>query len=530
MKNGSKRKGRTLRRGNGTGTLYRKPGGNVWYMRFPERNPDTGKIKHVAKSTGTADRDEAKRILDERVTRYGYGTQYTEAEHAAKVYSVLQGERAKIEQHEAELQREAEERAKAEREAAERAAAEERDRNAATFAEAFCLFRDSTDRDQNISDRALDEYEAQYNLFAKWVKEYDWGKHKLPAVTKLRDFSRKHADRFIKDFLAGKSGSTQKKYLTLLKNIWGVLRCEEENQVRDPWYHKKVLSPEIGQVTHRDLTLDQLAAVAAVFNSTEPVPGYKIKDVFRFGDTDIRDELRALFAVGLFTGARLGDATTIKWDSIDTAARTWTYEPRKTSRKYHRRVTCAIHPTLEKILAALPTFTSRSDYCLPTLADLYLNKEPSMLTNRVQAIFRAAGIETTAEGENGTRTRTLIGFHSCRHFFNSWLNNHGVNHAVTDYLVCHEQGKVTATYYHENRAAIRAAILTLPPLPSFTGDPAAIDAPQADAQLDATTCQAEATDAPQGVLEALRDLLAKMSDSDLKAAAKIIRTEAKNRG
>ena len=55
-KNGSKRNGRTLRRGNGTGTLWRKPTGNVWYMSLTERDPATGKAKRVARSTGTADR------------------------------------------------------------------------------------------------------------------------------------------------------------------------------------------------------------------------------------------------------------------------------------------------------------------------------------------------------------------------------------------------------------------------------------------------------------------------------------------
>jgi len=523
MKNGSKRNGRTLRRGNGTGNLYRKPGGNVWYMRFQERDAATGKVKRIAKSTGTADRDEAKRIIEEHAKKYGHGTEYTEAEHAAKVLDVLQGERARIEQHQAELKREKEEREAAEREAAERKAAEERDRNAVTFAEAWIIYEGSKKRPDS-GDRTLAGYEQQYNAFAAWVK----AKH--PNVARLRDFTPEMAEQFIDHLDNTMSRRTRNGYLVFLRTFWRVLRWHPDAQLAiDPWDGIRTVTATVGQVNHSDLTLDQLAAVAAVFNSTEPVPGYKIKDVFRFGDTEIRDELRALFAVGLFTGARLGDCATIKWDGIDTAARTWTYEPRKTSRKYHRRVTCAIHPTLERILAALPTFTNRRGYCLPTLADVY-NRESSMLTNRVQAIFRAAGIETTAEGENGTRTRTLVGFHSCRHFFNSWLNNHGVNHAVADYLTCHEQGKVTATYYHENREAIRDAILTLPCLPSFVDPQAAVDAPQADAQLAATTCQAEPTDAPQGVLEALRDLLAKMSDSDLKAAAEIVRDEATRRG
>ncbi len=522
-KNGSKRNGRTLRRGNGTGSLWRKPGGNVWYMLFAERDPATGKAKRVYKSTGTADRAEAQRILDETATKYGYGANYSHAEHLAKLREAAGDVEARIEQQRAALQREAEERAAAERKAAEERAAQERDRNALTFAEAWIIYADSKKRPDS-GDRTLAGYEQQYNTFAAWVKA------RYPKVTRLRDFSPDMAEAFIDHLDSTRSRSTRNKYLVFLRTFWRVLRWHPDAQLAvDPWEGIRTVAATVDQVNHKDLTLDQLAAVAAVLNSTAPVPGYKIVNVFRYGDTDIRDELRALFAVGIFTGARLGDCATMKWADIDAVARTWNYEPRKTSRKYHRRVTCAIHPTLEAVLAALPTFTSRKGYALPTLAEIYLNREPSMVTQRVQAIFRAAGIDTTAPGENGTRTRIIVGFHSLRHFFNAWLNNHGVNHAVADYLTCHEQGKVSATYYHENRDAIRRAILALPTLPMLTGAQAAVDAPQAAAELAATTYQAEATDAPRGNLEALRNLLAKMSDTELREAADMIQAERDRR-
>lgn len=456
--------GKRMRRGNNTGSLFRKPGGNVWYCRFTERDEATGKTKRIAISTGTADLDEARAILADKAARLGYGSNVTHEKHIAKLQEAAGDIQAKIDRDRAQLQREAEERREAERKAREEAEAAERDRNAVTFSVAWCLYADSKKRPDSGA-RTLAGYESQYQTFTSWLKT------KHPKVTKMRDFTPTMAEEFIDHLDSTRSRSTRNKFLVFLRTFWRVLRWNPDAQLAvDPWEGIATRAATVDQVKHRDLTLDQIAAVAAVLNSTEPVPGYKIKDVFKFGDTDIRDELRALFAIGLFTGARLGDCCTVKWGDIDTAARTWTYEPRKTSRKYHRQVTCAIHPTLENVLAALPTFKSRRGYALPTLADIYLNKEPSMLTNRVQAVFRAAGIETTAEGENGTKSRTLVGFHSCRHFFNSWLNNHGVNAAVTDYLVCHDQGKVAAGYYHQNREAIRAAVLTLPTIPALTGD------------------------------------------------------------
>ena len=514
--------GKRLRRGNNSGSLYRKPGGNTWYMRFTERDPASGKSKRVSFSTGTADLDEARKTLADRAAKLGYSPNTTHEEHVAKLREAAGDIQARIDRDRAQLEREAEARRDAERKAAEKAAAAERDRNAVTFAEAWVLYASSKKRPDS-GDRTLAGYEAQYSTFVSWLK----AKH--PRVTKMRDFTPTMAEEFIDHLDSTRSRATRNKYLVFLRTFWRVLRWNPDAQLAvDPWDGIRTVAATADQVSHKDLTLDQIAAVAAVLNSTEPVAGYRIKDVFRFGDADIRDELRALFAIGLFTGARLGDCATISWADIDTAAKTWNYEPRKTARKYHRRVTCYLHPTLQAVLAALPTYGTRRGYALPTLADIYLNREPSMVTNRLQAIFRAAGIDTTSESE--TKSRTLVGFHSCRHFFNSWLNNHGVNHAVADYLTCHDQGKVTATYYHENRAAIRDAVLTLPAIPSLTGDAQAIeDAPQAAAAIEATTAPSGAVDAPRGNLEALRDLLADMSDGELREAADMIQAERDRR-
>ena len=516
--------GKRMRRGNNSGSLFRKPGGNVWYMRFSERDEATGKTKRVAISTGTADLDEARAKLAETAKRLGYGSDISHEAHIAKLQDAAGDIKAKIERDRAQLEREAEERREAERKAAEDAAAAERDRNAVKFSEAWVLYEDSKKRPDS-GKRTLAGYESQYQTFTSWLT----AKH--PKVTRMRDFTPSMAEEFIDHLDNTRSRSTRNKFLIFLRTFWRVLRWNPDAQLAtDPWEGIRTRAASVDQVQHKDLTLDQIAAVAAVLNSTEPVPGYKIKDVFKFNDADIRDELRALFAIGLFTGARLGDCATIKWGDIDTAARTWTYEPRKTSRKYHRRVTCAVHPTLEKVLAALPTFKSRRGYALPALADIYLDKEPSMLTNRVQAVFRAAGIETTAEGENGTKSRTLVGFHSTRHFFNSWLTNSGVNAEVVNYLTCHDQGKVTANYYHANREAIRAAVLTLPTIPTFTGDAqAAVDAPQAVAEIAVATSPSETADAPCAVLDALRTALATMSDNDLAATLDMVKAEADRR-
>ena len=66
-------------------------------------------------------------------------------------------------------------------------------------------------------------------------------------------------------------------------------------------------------------------------------------------------ELRVLFAVGAYTGLRLGDCATLRWDAVDMAARTLTVTPRKTARRRMALpVTISLHPSLHAVLGETP--------------------------------------------------------------------------------------------------------------------------------------------------------------------------------
>ena len=66
-------------------------------------------------------------------------------------------------------------------------------------------------------------------------------------------------------------------------------------------------------------------------------------------------ELRVLFAVGAYTGLRLGDCATLRWDAVDMAARTLTVTPRKTARRRMALpVTIPLHPSLHAVLGETP--------------------------------------------------------------------------------------------------------------------------------------------------------------------------------
>ena len=529
-KNGrTKDDGSKARRGNGTGSLWRqKTDGKLvgsYFAVFSVPTAD-GKTKRKFTSLHTTDLDEARVLLAELAAKYGFTGERADFTAALdRVKDEEAAERERLAKAEAE-RRAAEE---AERRAAEEAAAAaERDRNAVTLAEAFDRYEESTKRPQS-GEVTLNGYRSQYGFFLAWMKEHH------PTITRLREVTPEHAEAFIKHLTATRSHNTRNKYLIFLRTFWRTMRWNEDSQLSaDPWEGIRTLTTAEDEVIHKELTFDQLAAIGATFKA-EAVPGRKILDVFKFGLEDIRDELRVLFALGIYTGLRLGDCATLSWEAVDHVRRTITATPRKTARKYKRLVILPVHPALAAILDEYAaTHSRRAGYILPTLADIYLNRESSMLTNRVQAIFRAAGITTTADGENGTRTRTVVGFHSLRHTFTSIMLNQGADSMLVEKMLGHSSDSMTARYFHQHAAALASAISTLPSLPTFAARSDLLaDAPRTPLVAAATepkpTTPTSATAAPYAGLDALREALAQMTNGDLTAAAEIIRAEIEHR-
>ena len=152
--------GTKARRGNGTGTLWRKPTG-VWYISFIERTAD-GKRKRISWTTGTKALDEAREVLKANAEKWGY-TGVKDKDHENHLNKIKEAEDKFAADREKFAREEAERKAKeeAERRAAEEAAAKaERDRNAVTLAEAFDLYRESKKR-RKSSEATLNGHEGQ---------------------------------------------------------------------------------------------------------------------------------------------------------------------------------------------------------------------------------------------------------------------------------------------------------------------------------------------------------------------------------
>ena len=78
-----------------------------------------------------------------------------------------------------------------------------------------------------------------------------------------------------------------------------------------------------------------------------------------------------MFALGIYTGLRLGDCALMDWGSIDLARNRIMTIPRKTARHADGKpVVIPLHPVLAAIIAEVPP-ESRTGYLLPVTAKTY---------------------------------------------------------------------------------------------------------------------------------------------------------------
>jgi len=417
--------------------------------------------KTFTKTTGTSDRREAEKILAEIVAPFAAKS---DAERLENLAVKIEGRKAEIRRY-------------------------EDSKPALALADGFEAYRRSRER-PDTGAATLDMYESQYNRLVRWAAD------NAPDAKEMRNFTRATADAFA-TYLAGElSPNSFNKYITLFRRMWDVL-AEEGRMTENPW--TKIRHMALATHTRRELTLEELARVCG----------------------SVTGEMRLLFAVGIYTGLRLGDCAMMEWGSIDLARNRIMTIPRKTARHANGKpVVIPLHPTLAALLAEIPP-DARTGYLLPDLAAMY-EHDSGMISNRIQAVFTRAGIrtQTTADGE---RARVDVGFHSLRHTFVSLSANAGAPLAVVQAIVGHSNPAMTRHYFHESEAALQSAVAALPSISldcteSAENAPAALPAPVAADE------PADGAGAAQGRFLAFLDMARGMTREELeKARAEIDR-------
>lgn len=325
---------------------------------------------------------------------------------------------------------------------AELAAIDEARNPPLTLAQAWSAYR-AASATADITPGTLRNYEGYWEAFCRWSAEAH------PELVELREVTAVLAEAYWLHLGGqGVTGRTCNAHRAFLRAFWGVL-CDparlvtvytlrDGTQTKNPWATIKPRDEH--SMSRRRLTVEELRAVC---RSAE-------------------GELRTMFALGLYAGARLGDAACMDWGCVDMVRRELRFVPRKTSRKVKDPLTVPMHPELFAVLSETPPEKRRGPVC-PDMAKRYVKKGQGPVSAIVQRHLEGCGLATTTERTGaGQRRAVSAGFHSFRHSAVSLLREAGAAQSVSMALVGHNSAEVHALYTHADADAMRRAVATLP--------------------------------------------------------------------
>lgn len=388
------------RRANNTGTLEKR--GGRWLARWYVYTPQ-GKRFRKSKMLAATNIDDARAQLRDLTE----GNALMSAEKDLKRdIERLQGVRAELQKY-------------------------EDSRPALALADMFATFESSPQRPQRCGAETLRQYRSQVGRFVAWMAAH------CPDASEMRQVTKAMASDFLSDLGKRASPNTYNKYATLLGSIWRTLG-EAARCTLNPWdgIGRRAQTDENGR---RPLTVEELTRVCSTLTG----------------------EMRVLFALGIYTGLRLGDCALMDWGTVDMVRRVIVTVPRKT-RKKRTVVEIPIHAALFAILDETPAGRRRG-YLMPDIADTY-KRDTSAIAARIRRTFEAAGLSTRADVDGYAIRVAKIGFHSLRHTFVSMMGNAGAPLALVQSIVGHANPMMTAHYFHARTDALANAVGNLPAL------------------------------------------------------------------
>lgn len=310
----------------------------------------------------------------------------------------------------------------------------------------------------------LGAYALQWGSFVRWLtKEH-------PDMKQLREVTKETAEEYSMHLTSrGITPNTFNKHVRVCDLVFRILK-DKAKIIENPF--PGITRKHLTTQSHRELSTEELIRVCR----------------------SATGELRSMLAMGLYLGARLGDAVMMDWGCVDLIKRLIRYTPHKTARRSGRILTVPLHPVLLNIFNEIPP-ANRKGYIHPNMADLYRRRGACAVTNIIQAHFKKCGITTNRKG-NGVRKVASASFHSLRHSAVSLLREAGAPLSVTMAIVGHSTLAIHDTYSHAGEAALKQAVAALP---SVMGEPI----PKTLPALPAATEQMIKADKVQALAERL---------------------------
>jgi len=339
----------------------------------------------------------------------------------------------------------------------ELAAIDEQNNPPLSIAGAWPAFKASQNRPRT-GKATMEVYELTWGRFQTWM-----GKNH-PEVATLRDITKDIAEQYAASLITDKrSPGTFNKYMNLLSLVFRTV-SEKARLTFNPWAnpnkdgHGKGIQRMENEIHgRRELTMDELQAVC----------------------DKAKDDLRLMLAIGIYTGLRLGDASTLRWGEVDLLRGIIRRIPNKTGRKNPKPVIIPIHPALRAMLGETPKADRKGDV-LPRIASDY-RRHSSYVTDRVQALFDDCKIQTTRKIEGRHQSQVEVGFHSLRHSFVSMCSENKVPLSVVQGMIGHSNPSMTRHYDHAEHEVAKASAIAS--LPSFNGEPVKVLPPAKEMSL-----------------------------------------------
>lgn len=269
-------------------------------------------------------------------------------------------------------------------------------------------------------------YDAIWRRFMHWI---------AGRAEYLHEVTESHVQDYISDlWKSGVAPRTFNGHVMFLKSMFRVLRVKA-GLLANVWDNIKTMDKE---TQGREIfTSEELASICS-----------KATGSFRY-----------MIGIGLYTGIRLGDVVTLKWENIGKDS--IQIFPSKTRRK-GKKIPVPIHPVLRILLNELREQNGDSEYLFPEENKFYHN-DPGNITRRFQQFLNDCGIKTTEEAA-GHRRKVIVrkGFHSLRHSFVSLCAANRVPQVVIQELVGHGSPAMTELYSHADFEQKQSAIKSLP--------------------------------------------------------------------
>jgi len=293
---------------------------------------------------------------------------------------------------------------------------------------------------RNPGPRTISDYKTYWARFQKWAKDQ--------GIEYLHEIDDTIAQNYCQNLRkSGFAPRTYNGHLKFLKSAFKALKVPA-GLLENVWADIPTLKNETE--SRRNLTAEEISKICST------APG----------------ALKYMFVIGIFTGMRLGDVCSLKWNNVDLDKGIIEFVPKKTERT-GKKVRLPILPQLEAFLHELRAISSSKTYLFPEEHKLY-NKDSSIISKRIQKHLRNCGIKTQEQPKKGQRLNaiTRVGFHSLRHSFVSILVQSKVPQTAIMALVGHGSSVMTEGYTHLDDEQRREAISGVSKLIKFDNEEA----------------------------------------------------------